>query len=263
MANRLSGKRAIIVGAGQTIGDTEGNGRAIARLFSEHGARLLLVDRDAPSAEATARLCDGETHVLQADVTHLDSATSISDAARDVLGGIDVLIYNVGVGDRHDGLADTMSEEAWDRILAVNLSGARRCIGACLPALRESPAGSIVAISSLAAIAPSAMIAYSVSKAGLGRLIQSTAVHEAARGVRCNAVLPGLMDTPMAIEGQSQRRGIDKDMLRQERSRSVPMGHMGDASDTAMATLFLASEEARFITGVLLSVDGGASVKVA
>ena len=107
------------------------------------------------------------------------------------------------------------------------------------------------------------MFAYSVSKAGLCRLVESTAFHEAANGVRCNAILPGLMETPMAIEGQSARRGIPKDELIAQRRRAVPMGHMGTAQDTAMATLFLASDEARFVTGVLMPVDGGSSVKVA
>ena len=263
MSGRLSGKRAVVVGAGQSPGDTEGNGRAISRIFSEQGAALLLVDRKGESARETASICAGEAHVLEADVVDLDAGDAIARAANELLGGIDILVYNVGVGDRYDGPSDRLTEEAWDRILGVNLTGARRCFGACLPVMRQSEAGSIVAISSLAAIAPSTMFAYSVSKAGLDRLVQSTAYHEAANGVRCNAILPGLMQTPMAIEGQSLRRGIPRDDLIAERAKAVPMGHMGTAVDTAMAALFLASDEARFITGVLLPVDGGSSVKIA
>jgi NAD(P)-dependent dehydrogenase (short-subunit alcohol dehydrogenase family) len=260
---RLAGKRAVIVGAGQSPGDTEGNGRAISRIFSEQGATLLLVDRKGDAARGTAAVCSGKTHILEADVLDPGAGAAVADKASALLGGIDILIYNVGVGDRHDGPSDKMTDEAWDRIMGVNLTGARRCFGACLPVMRESGKGAIVAISSLAAIAPSAMFAYSVSKAGLCRLVESTAFHEAANGVRCNAILPGLMETPMAIEGQSARMGIDKEVLIAHRSKAVPMGHMGTAEDTAMAALFLASDEARFITGVLLPVDGGSSVKVA
>jgi NAD(P)-dependent dehydrogenase (short-subunit alcohol dehydrogenase family) len=263
VSNRLAGKRAVIVGAGQSPGATEGNGRAISRIFSEQGATLLLVDRLGDAARETASVCSGDTHILEADVLDPGAGGAIAGKASGMLGGIDILVYNVGIGDRHDGSCDKLTEEAWDRIIGVNLTGARRCIGACLPIIRQSGNGSIVAISSLAAIAPSAMFAYSVSKAGLCRLVESTAFHEAANGVRCNAILPGLMETPMAIEGQSARRGIPKDELIAQRRRAVPMGHMGTAQDTAMATLFLASDEARFVTGVLMPVDGGSSVKVA
>lgn len=262
MTGRLQGKRAVIVGAGQTPGETEGNGRAIARVFSREGAQLLLVDRDLASVKGTAELCGGSTTVLRTDVTDGDAGEAIAQAARKHLGGIDILVYNVGIGDRADGPVHKLREEAWHRILSVNLGAAQRIIGSCLPLLRDG-GGSVVAISSLAALAPSQMIAYSVSKAGLNRMIQSMAYHEAAKGVRCNAITPGLMDTPMAIEGQSKRMGIAREDLRAQRTASVPMDRMGEAQDTAMAALYLASDEAKFVTGVILPVDGGASVKVA
>lgn len=263
MNGRLSGKRIAIIGAGQTPGDTEGNGRAMARIFSAQGADLLLVDRDVSSAQATAETCVGPNAILVTDVCDDAAAESITNEAQRKWGGLDGLVYNIGVGDGGDGPAGLVGEDAWDRIMLINLTAARRVIGACMPMLRESGHGAIVAISSLASIAPSPMISYSVSKAGMNRLVQSTAFHEAAHPVRCNAITPGLIDTPMAIEGHSKVTGIDKHALRKGRDRAVPMGHMGKAEDVAFAALYLMSDEAKFVTGVILPVDGGSSVKVA
>lgn len=263
MSGRLVGKRIAIVGAGQTPGDTEGNGRAMARIFSAEGATLLLVDRDQASAEVTADFCEGPCFVLESDVTDAEAPQRIADGAASHLGGLDGLVYNVGIGSVGDGPVQMIEDEAWDRIVLVNLTAARRTIGACIPLLRESGHGAIVAISSLASLAPSQMISYSVSKAGMNRMVQSVAYHEAAHAVRCNAIAPGLIDTPMAIEGQSSRMGIDKATLRQQRNRTVPTGAMGVAEDVAFAALYLISDEAKFVSGVVLPVDGAASVKVA
>ncbi|MBS0254058.1 MAG: SDR family oxidoreductase [Proteobacteria bacterium] len=269
---RLAGRRCAIIGAGQTPGETLGNGRAIALRFAAEGASLLLVDRDGAAARDTAEAVLAATPgarvaVQLADITAVDGPVSIARAAAKRLGGLDGLIHVVGIGDGRDAPAGRLDDTVWDRLIAVNLTGAFRTISACLPLLREGAAGraggaAIVTISSLAALAPTPMLAYSVSKAALDRLTQSVAMHEAAHQVRCNAVLPGLMDTPMAIENIARNRGIAPDVLRAERARAVPMGHMGDAMDTANAALFLTSDEARFITGVLLSVDGGQSLKV-
>lgn len=263
MSSRLAGKRIAIVGAGQTPGDTEGNGRAIARIFSAEGADLLLVDRDETAVRGTVDVCTGPCAILVADISEDGAADRVAREAEARWGGLDGLVYNIGVGGGGDGPAGVVSDEAWDRIMLINLTAARRTMGACMPLLRDSWHGAIVAISSLASIAPSPMLSYSVSKAGMNRLVQSVAFHEAAYPVRCNAITPGLIDTPMAIEGHSEVTGIDKDTLRRHRDRSVPMGHMGRAEDVAFAALYLMSDEAKFVTGVILPVDGGSSVKVA
>lgn len=262
MSGRLAGKRAVVVGAGQTPGSTTGNGRAIAQLFATEGATLLLVDRDGGSLEETSASIGDNVFTLVCDIADDGAAEQIAKAAADRLGGLDILVNNVGRGALTDGPADRLDDDAWDAILSVNLRAMWRTIKACLPQLREDGGGAIVNISSLAGVAPSPMLAYSISKAGVNRMTQSVAIHEAARGVRCNAILPGLMDTPMAIEGVSKREGKAADQVRAERIKRVPMGRMGDATDTANAALFLASDEARFITGALLPVDGGASARV-
>ncbi len=257
---RLANKRAIIVGAGQTPGDTIGNGRAIATLFAREGAKVLCVDRDLDRAKSTAAEIGGIA--FQADITSSDAGSAIVSAAREHFGGADILINNVGIGGGGDGPAHVADEAAFDRIMSVNLKGAWLTIKAAIPALRENK-GAIVNISSLASLAGANMIAYEISKAALNRLTLSVALSNAKHGVRCNAILPGLMDTPMAINTVSDVTGVDPEVLRAKRHAQVPLNaHMGDAWDTANAALFLASDEAKFITGALLPVDGGMSARV-
>ena len=262
MTGRLAGRTAAIVGAGQVDGTTMGNGRAIALRFAEEGARLLLIDRNVDALETTRAMIGGDAIVHVCDIASDDGPPGIAAAALAAFGGLDILINNVGIGHKHDGPVDRLDEDVWDLLMGVNVRAAYRTIKYALPLLRESKYGSIVNISSLAAIAPTPMISYGVSKAALNRLTQSVAMHNARAGVRCNAIMPGLMDTPMAIEGVAAREGLPVEEVRAKRSRSVPMGHMGTSSDTANAALFLASEEARFITGAILPVDGGASVRL-
>jgi NAD(P)-dependent dehydrogenase (short-subunit alcohol dehydrogenase family) len=257
---RLPHKRAIIVGAGQTPGDTIGNGRAIATLFAREGAQVLCVDRDGDRAQAVAAEIGGVA--FEADITAPDAAAAIVAEAQARFGGVDILVNNVGIGGGGDGPAHKADEAAFDRIMAVNFKGAWLTIKAAIPALRESK-GAIVNISSLAALAGANMIAYEVSKAALNRLTLSVALANAKHGVRCNAILPGLMDTPMAINTVADVTGVDPEALRAKRHAQVPLNaRMGDAWDTAYAALFLASDEAKFITGVLLPVDGGMSARV-
>lgn len=259
---RLAGKRAIVVGAGQTPGDTIGNGRAIATLFAREGAHVLCVDRIGPRAKETAESIGAAASAFEADITSAAACASIVETAAARLGGIDILINNVGIGGGGDGPAHVAEEAAFDRIMAVNLKGAWLTIKAATSALRASH-GAIVNISSLASLAGANMIAYEVSKAALNRLTLSVALSNAKYGVRCNAILPGLMDTPMAIAGHAAATGKNPDDLRAQRAAQVPLNaRMGDAWDTAHAALFLASDEAKFITGVLLPVDGGMSARV-
>ncbi|MCA8899623.1 MAG: SDR family oxidoreductase [Hyphomonas sp.] len=265
VTGRLAGKVAVVTGAGQTPGETIGNGKAIALLFARAGASVLCVDRDAARAEATASEILGEGGTAQAfaaDVSQTDGAASIAGAVEAAFGPPDILVNNVGIGDAGDGPPHKLTEAAYDRTLQVNLKGAWMVTKALLPGMRERGAGSIVNISSLASIAGGFQMAYEVSKAGLNRMTLSVATSCASRGVRCNAITPGLMDTPMAIRGIAAMRGVPEEELRKERSARVPMGFMGSGWDTAHAALFLASDEARFITGAILPVDGGGSARI-
>jgi NAD(P)-dependent dehydrogenase (short-subunit alcohol dehydrogenase family) len=266
MNGRLQGKIAIIVGAGQSAGETIGNGRAMAALFARHGAQVLCVDRDLESATETVAMITeegGSAAPFQADVSRDADCAAIVAEAKSRWGRIDVLVNNVGIGGGGDGPAHRADESAWDRILMVNLKSAWMTIKHAVPIMREQGGGSIVNISSLASLAGGNQVAYEVSKAGMNRLTTSVANANAGHGVRCNAVLPGLMDTPMAITGIAEAIGSSTDAVREARNARVPLrGKMGTAWDTAHAALFLASDEANFITGVLLPVDGGMAARV-
>jgi NAD(P)-dependent dehydrogenase (short-subunit alcohol dehydrogenase family) len=263
---RLAGKTAIVVGAGQTPGETIGNGRAMALLFAREGAEVLCVDRLAERAEETAAMIvaeGGKASALAANITKPDDCAAMVEAAKAAWPRIDIVVNNVGIGGGGDGPAHRLTEDAFDRILAVNLKGAWQVSKAVLPTLREQGAGSIVNISSLASIAGGNQVAYEVSKAAVNRLTTSVAQANAAKGVRCNAVAMGLLDTPMAVAGIASASGQEQQAVRDARNARVPLGgQMGTAWDTAYAALFLASDEARFITGVVLFVDGGMSSRV-
>lgn len=266
MAGRLEGKTAVIVGAGQTPGETIGNGRAMAILFAREGARVLCVDRDGARAVETAAMIEGEggqASAFAADIRKAASCEAVVAEAKARLGRIDILVNNVGIGGGGDAPAHRLTEDAFDRILSVNLKGTWLMSKAALPSMREAGAGSIVNISSLAGIAGGNQVAYEVSKAAVNRLTTSIAQANAGKGVRCNAVAPGLMDTPMAVAGIANERGETQASVRAARNARVPLGgKMGTAWDTAYAALFLASDEAGFITGVVLHVDGGMSSRI-
>jgi len=262
---RLEGKRAVVVGAGQTPGETIGNGRAIALLFAREGASVLCVDRHLDRAQESAALIaaeGGTAYALAADIRNTDAGEAIVATAEAQLGGLDILVNNAGIGGG-DGPAHKLTEDAFERILDVNLKGLWRVTRAALPVLRAQGSGSIVNISSLAGIAGGNQLAYEVSKAGVNRLTASVAQANAGKGVRCNAVAPGLMDTPMAVAGIAEMTGQSVEAVRASRSARVPLGGtMGTAWDTAYAALYLASDEARFVTGVVLPVDGGMSSRI-
>ena len=262
---RLQDKVAIVTGAGQTPGETIGNGRATAILFAREGARVLLVDRVAGRARETEAMIaaeGGTATVFEADVTREDDCRAMAAACVEHFGRIDILHNNVGIGTR-DGGATHLELEAWKKIIDVNLTGAFLACKHVLPQMREQGSGSIINISSLASIASTGMLAYKVSKAGLNALTQQIAIGNARQGIRCNAILPGLMNTPMAIEGFAQATGAAKEDLIRARDSMVPLrAKQGTAWDVAYAALFLASDEAQFITGVLLSVDGGQGIKI-
>jgi len=265
VARRLEGKIAVVVGAGQTPGETIGNGRAMAILFAREGAAVVCVDRVGARAEETAALIGeegGQASFLAADIVKAADCAGIVDAARARHGQLDILVNNVGIGGG-DAPAHRLEEATFDRIVAVNLKGMWLTIKAALPVMREQGGGAIVNISSLAATAGGIQLAYEVSKAGVNRLTTSVAQSNARYGVRCNAIMMGFMDTPMAVSGTARASGRSTADVRAERDARVPLrGKMGNGWDTAYAALFLASDEARFVTGALLPVDGGMGVRI-
>ncbi|HZX56256.1 MAG TPA: SDR family NAD(P)-dependent oxidoreductase [Ilumatobacteraceae bacterium] len=264
MGERLAGKVAVVVGGGQTPGDTIGNGRATAITFAREGARVLVVDRDHDSAQETVAMIaaeGGESIAHGADITDPDACGAIPDAALAAFGALDILHNNVGIG-AGDQPATRVDEDAWQRIFDVNLSGMWRTCKAVIPTMRAAGHGAIINISSIASICSTNTAAYKISKAGVNSLTEHLAIGVARHGIRVNAILPGLMNTPMAIEGISAARGMDRAELIAQRDAMVPLGRaMGTAWDVANAALFLASDEARFVTGVLLPVDGGQSAR--
>jgi NAD(P)-dependent dehydrogenase (short-subunit alcohol dehydrogenase family) len=266
MTGRLEGKTCIVVGAGQTPGETIGNGRAMAVLFAREGAQVLCVDRVGERAEETAAMVveeGGKATAMSADVSKAADCQKIVDEAKARLGRIDILVNNVGIGGGGDAPAHRLEEDVFDRIMAVNLKGMWLTIKAALPLMREQGGGAIVNISSLAAVGGGIQLAYEVSKAGVNRLTTSVAQSNARYGVRSNAIMMGYMDTPMAVSGIASASGRSTAEVRAERDARVPLrGKMGTAWDTAYAALFLASDESQFITGEVLRVDGGMGTRI-
>jgi len=262
---RLAKKVAIVVGAGQTPGDTIGNGRATSLLFAREGARVMLVDRDLKSAQETEAMIrdeGGESLSFEADVTREPECAALVQSCVESFGRIDILHNNVGIGGGDAGPTH-LTEEAWTHIFDVNLKSMFLTCKHALPVMREQRAGCIINISSAAAVCAVGIVAYKTSKAGVNAFTHSLAIGNAKYGIRVNAIMPGLMNTPMAIEGISRARGIAKEELIRTRNAQVPLGgQMGTAWDTAYAALFLASDEARFITGAVLPVDGGQSARI-
>ena len=267
---RLEGKVAVIVGAGQSPGsspddDSVGNGRATALLFAREGARVLAVDRRLDSAQATVDLIEAEggtAVAFEADICDEAQASSITARCLDEFGSLDVLHNNVGIG-AGDGGVTTLEVDTWNRIFDTNVTGMFLTCKHAIPAMRAGGGGAIVNISSVAAIASAPIAAYKSSKAAVNALTQHLAAANFKHNIRVNCIMPGLMDTPMAVGGYAKARGADAEDIRAGRNKRVPFGQQqGTGWDTAHAALFLASDEARFITGVLLPVDGGASIRV-
>jgi NAD(P)-dependent dehydrogenase (short-subunit alcohol dehydrogenase family) len=262
---RLDGKTAVVVGAGQTPGETIGNGRATALLFAREGAQLLLVDRDEESVRETAATISHEGGSCQAhvaDITSDDECRALALRARELLGRIDVLHNNVGIG-AGDGKPTAVDPEAWERILRVNTTAMWQTCRHVVPVMQEQGGGAIVNISSVAAVAAATnLTAYKVSKAGVNALTQSLAVAHAKDGIRVNAIMPGLIDTPMAVDAVARLTGRAREDVAARRAARVPLGRQGIAWDVAYAALYLASDEAAFVTGVVLPVDGGQAALV-
>ena len=257
----------MIMGAGQLPGVTLGNGRATALVFAREGAKVLCVDRDVDSAAETVALIradGGEAEPCRADVTDEASIAAAVEACMSRFGRIDVLHNNVGISVAGgDAEVTELTTEAFDRIMAVNLRGTVMACKHVLPIMRRQGNGVIINIASIAAYEKYPWVTYKASKVGMIEFTKQLAIQNAEHGVRANAILPGLMDTPMAVDTRAKAFNRPREEIAAERDARVPLRHkMGTAWDVAHAALFLASDEAGFITGVALPVDGGALCNV-
>ncbi|MCZ8124650.1 MAG: SDR family NAD(P)-dependent oxidoreductase [Magnetospirillum sp.] len=269
MGGRLAGKTAIVTGAG-SAGPGWGNGKAAAVLFAREGAKVACVDVRHDAAEETAAIVraeGGQALVFAADVGRKADVDALVGACLAAWGRIDVLHNNVGILAL--GGPVELDEADWDRVLRVNLTSMYLTSKAVLPAMtaqfaREGRGGSIVNIASIAGIRYTGVpyIAYSTTKGAVIPFTRALALEYAARGVRANCILPGLMNTPMIVEPLKDAYGGGSvAAMIEARDRQCPTGKMGDAWDVAHAALFLASDEAKYVTGVALPVDGGISLK--
>ncbi len=263
---RLKDKIAIVIGAGQSPGEGVGNGRATVLRFVQEGATVMAVDRDLAAAEATAALArkHGRCVAFEADVTRETMLAAMIASAKQQFGRIDVLHYNVGFSIAGGDAPPTeITEEAFDRVTAVNLRGYVMAVKHALPVMRAQKSGVILGISSLAAYEDYPYVTYKATKAAMIEFTRQVAIQNAKYGIRANTILPGLMNTPMAVDTRARATGKPRAEIEAARDAKVPLrGKMGTAWDVANAALFLASEEANFITGVALAVDGGALCKV-
>jgi NAD(P)-dependent dehydrogenase (short-subunit alcohol dehydrogenase family) len=267
MVGRLQDKIALVVGAG-SIGPGWGNGKATAVLFAREGAKVVCADVNEDAANETVQIIrqeNGMANAVHADVTSHDDIRGMVEACMDVYGRIDVVDYNVGLA--HVGGVVELPEEDWDRIFAVNLKGCFLMMKHVIPIMEKQGGGSIINISSVAGIRYTGVpySTYYATKAAMIHLTHTTAVQYAPKHIRVNAVLPGLMKTPMVEKtaglATEYGQGNIEEMWK-VRDAQCPMGHMGDAWDVAYACVYLASDESKYVTGLELVVDGGISLKL-
>ncbi|MGB9058385.1 MAG: SDR family oxidoreductase, partial [Pseudolabrys sp.] len=247
------------------IGPGWGNGRATAVRFAEEGAKIFAIDRNLDSVTETVErvtAADGEIVTHQCDVTNSVSVNAMVKTCLDRFGRIDVLVNNVG-GSAAGGPAE-MSEDVWDAQVDYNLKSVFLTLKHVLPVMEQQKSGAIVNIASTSGLrwTGSAQVGYAATKAGVIQLSRVVAVQYADKGIRVNTVVPGQLHTPM-VEARlaGQRAGGDVEALLKSRLERIPIGFMGDGRDTANAALFLASDEARFVTGTEIVVDGGMTAR--
>ncbi len=253
MAGRLEGKVAIVTGAASR-GEGTGNGKAMSLLFAREGARVVLVNRSLERADRLRReIADagGEAIAVAGDMTVAKDAEAVVSAAESVFGRLDVLCNNIGIGA--PGKVEDVTEAQWDDVIGTNLKSAMLCTRAAIPAMRRADGGSIINISSVVGAgglaSDTGAIAYATSKAGMHGFTQSVAADYAAEGIRCNCIVVGTVHTPMVAS-----RGPE---YRERRRQMVPLQTEGTGWDIGWGAVYLASDEARWITGLLLPIDGG------
>ena len=260
---RLQDKVAVVVGAGQMPGEAVGNGRAAALLFAREGATVLAVDRDLASAQETVDLIEAEggtAVAARADVTSEADIEAFVKTCREQWGRIDVLHNNVGVAlAGGDAPVSQIDADSYTNLININLRGMVLAAKHVIPLMQEQGGGAIVNISSNAVLIDYPYVSYKTSKAGIVALTEHIAMAHAKDGIRANAILPGLMNTPMAVERRIGDAVTREDVIADRRSR-VPLDRTGTAWDVAESALFLASDAAAFITGASLVVDGGQSL---
>ncbi len=264
MADRLEGKAALVLGAG-SVGEGVGNGRAISALFAREGARVAGADIRLAAAEETARLIAGEGGkllALQADVTKEADLQRVADVTVKELGRIDILVNNVGGSIPGD--AERISPEAWREQFELNLHYVHAATRIVAPLMVKGGGGAIINISSIAGLRHlgNELVAYAAAKAGLQQFSRVCAVRYAPQGVRVNTVIAGLMNTPLVTERLAKSQGGDAAALIAQRNARTPTGKMGDAWDVAWAVVYLASDEAKFVTGAEILVDGGLTATI-
>ena len=264
---RLKNKVAIVVGGGQRIGETIGNGRAVSITYAKQGAKVVVVDNNLDAAQETVHKIKengGIGFAYQADVVVETEIAALIKYVRLNFGQIDILHNNVGISIAGgDAEVTEIKSHNFDQIIALNL---KSMIFACkyvLPIMREQKFGNIINISSTAVHEDYPWVSYKVSKAGVNALTEQIAIQNAKYGIRANCIEPGLMNTPMAIDSRVEAWNDSREEIIKARDAKVPLnGKMGTAWDVANSALFLASDEAKFITGITLMVDGGVHLNV-
>ena len=260
MPGRVENKIVIVIGAGQTPGDTIGNGRATAILLAREGAKVVVADQDLISGQETVDMiiAEGNEAIFElVDAVSEESVRILVNRIKKNYGTIDILHNNVGASlALGDAVAVDLTEEAFDRSFAVNLKSHWMACKHVIPIMREQGGGSIVNIASLAVLEGYPYLGYKTMKTAIIAMTQNLAMAHADAAIRVNAILPGLMNTPMAIEARVAA-GTPREQVIASRNARVPLGNrMGTAWDVAYAALFLHSDEAQFISGIWLPVDG-------
>lgn len=264
MSGRLQDKVALIMGAG-SVGPGWGNGRATAVRFAQEGAKIFGVDRNLDSMQETVeriQAAGGHIETAFCDVTKSQSIAAVVQACVKHYGRIDVLVNNVG-GSAAGGPVE-MSEEVFDSQVDHNLKSVFLSCKYVLPIMEAQGSGAIINMASTSGTrwTGSAQVAYAATKAGVIQLSKVVAIQYAKKGIRVNTIVPGQLHTPMVeVRLAGQRSGGDVEKLLEQRQARIPLPFMGDGRDTANAALYLASEEARFVTGTEIVVDGGMSVR--
>ena len=266
LGERLKGKVAIVTGAGSVPGPSDrepvGNGKASAMVYASEGASVLAVDINAEAAEDTKRMIEeegGTCSIFKADVSRAQDCQAMGDECLKTFGRIDILHNNVGIGARKPGGILEVDEEDWDLVMNVNVKSMFHTCRAVIPQMLKQGSGSIINISSVGSVlhAYPKLFIYTISKAAVNTFTCCLAFEMADKGIRVNCIMPGMIDSPIIYKEIMRLYDGDMERMRKDRNERVPMKIMGEPWDIACASLFLVSDEAKYITGQILSVDGG------